>query len=168
MLAVIQKSRSLSSTVDTSDSEDEPVFGSVSDQDNEGIVEEKEDEEKQGDASNGLLLGDYLKDYLKRMKQDDFGLPTRSTIKGNELVIWRPITEFRDPFEDPSMKGRIQEVEGGENSTDEVSTPHIVTESGDSESDTEMSSQTNPRQTPNLKIEDVTEQSIEGETMECD
>ncbi|KIH66323.1 hypothetical protein ANCDUO_03349 [Ancylostoma duodenale] len=125
----------------------------------EGVVEEPDD------SSNGFLLGDYLKDYLERMKQENI-LPSRSSIKGNELAIWRPLTEFRDPFEDPTMKGRIQEVDGDETSSNEGYIVHHVSESGDSESENEMPSYA--VSAPKVKIEELTDQNRDAEGMECD
>ncbi|VDK65995.1 unnamed protein product [Cylicostephanus goldi] len=60
-------------SMDTSDSDDsDAVNNKLSDDDAEGLVEEPDE-----NANGGLLLNDYLKDYLQRMKQDDFGLPAR-------------------------------------------------------------------------------------------
>ncbi|EPB76545.1 hypothetical protein ANCCEY_04381 [Ancylostoma ceylanicum] len=127
------------------DSEEEDDFrkDTVDDASNEGVVEEPDD------VSNGFQLGDYLKDYLERMKQENI-LPSRNTIKGNELAIWRPLSEFRDPFEDPTMKGRIQEVEGDETPSSEGYVVHHVSESGDSESENEMPS--HAISTPKIKM----------------
>ncbi|EYB86847.1 hypothetical protein Y032_0272g931 [Ancylostoma ceylanicum] len=143
------------------DSEEEDDFrkDTVDDASNEGVVEEPDD------VSNGFQLGDYLKDYLERMKQENI-LPSRNTIKGNELAIWRPLSEFRDPFEDPTMKGRIQEVEGDETPSSEGYVVHHVSESGDSESENEMPS--HAISTPKVRIEELTDQSGDTEGMECD
>ncbi|RCN23658.1 hypothetical protein ANCCAN_30655 [Ancylostoma caninum] len=64
------------------------------------------------------------------------------------------------------MKGRIQEVEGDETSSNEGYIVHHVSESGDSESENEMPSLA--VSAPKVRIEELTDQSRDAEGMECD
>ncbi|ETN76339.1 hypothetical protein NECAME_03502 [Necator americanus] len=64
------------------------------------------------------------------------------------------------------MKGRIQEVEGSENTTDEGCTSHLITEAGDSESENESSLNVSPS-TSKLRIEELNDQKGNVEDMDC-
>ncbi|VDP51346.1 unnamed protein product [Heligmosomoides polygyrus] len=85
-----------------------------------GVVEEPAEDEQ----STKLHLNDCLQRYLEHMKQSkDLTLPSRGVIRGNELIVWRPLPELRDPFSDPSMKGRIQEVDSAEDTGEGMFSP---------------------------------------------
>ncbi|KAK6056721.1 hypothetical protein COOONC_05768 [Cooperia oncophora] len=127
------------------------------------IVEEPTDE------PNQLLLNDCLQRYLDLMKQTNgISIPTRGVIRGNELMVWRPLPENRDPFDDPTMKGRIQEVDSTD-STCEGPTSEFIVEGGDSESEADtMSAQFDSPQPNKSQIEELVEQDDECMEMECD
>ncbi|KAK6028772.1 hypothetical protein OSTOST_05138 [Ostertagia ostertagi] len=118
---------------------------------------------------NQLLLNDCLQRYLDRMKQTNgIDLPSRGVIQGNELVVWRPLPVSRDPFDDPTMKGRIQEVDHIDN-TCEDNTSEFIVEGVDSESETDtMSAQFDSPQPYKSQIEELVEQDDECMEMECD
>ncbi|KJH48803.1 hypothetical protein DICVIV_05056 [Dictyocaulus viviparus] len=147
-----------------SDDEYSSNDGFMKEQSTEAIIEEPDE-----DQTSRVVLDHYLQDYIDRMKQsDNFGLPTRDVIRGNELVIWRPLVPPSDPFLDPTMKGRIQEVDNTAGSSCEVSTSNFITEEGDSDSDGEIRAQIAPLQPFKPQIEDVTFQDDECFEMECD
>ena len=50
--------------------------------------------------------------YLERARQarEPFLPRLHHSVKGDEVAVWRP-TGLRNPFDDPSMQGRISEIE---------------------------------------------------------
>ncbi|KAJ1348330.1 hypothetical protein KIN20_003608 [Parelaphostrongylus tenuis] len=133
----------------------------------EGIIEEPDE-----DSTGRMILDSCLQNYIDRMKKaDNFGLPSRSprdVIHGNELVIWRPLPEVSDPFMDPTMKGRIQEVDDASHASCEASTSAFVTEAGENEIETETPNQLNLPQQSRPRIVEITSQDDDCMDMDCD
>ncbi|KAK5986799.1 hypothetical protein GCK32_010124 [Trichostrongylus colubriformis] len=116
------------------------------------IVEEPEEE------PNEFLLNECLQRYIDHMKETN----------GNELVVWRPLPRVQDPFDDPTMKGRIQEVDHADN-TCEGSTSEFIEEGGDSESEADdMVAHFDSPQPYKSQIEELPEQYDDCMEMECD
>ncbi|XGW18805.1 hypothetical protein V3C99_002977 [Haemonchus contortus] len=154
--------------MDTSDSEEDDDDWLANDDftgdsSSEGIVEEPNEDSKQ------LFLNECLQRYIERMKQTNgINLPTRGAIQGHELVVWRPLPVIKDPFDDPTMKGRIQELDHADNSC-EGSTSEFIVDGEDSDSETDtMSAQFDSPQPYKSRIEELTEQDDECMEMECD
>ncbi|WKX99568.1 hypothetical protein Q1695_014446 [Nippostrongylus brasiliensis] len=153
--------------METSDSEDDwdddaDCFGD--DEASGAIVQEPNE-----DQPSEIQLNDCLQRYLDRMKQSKCdNLPSRGAIRGDELVLWTPVPEIRNPFEDPSMKGRIEEVNDGEDNSCEAPTTDFIVESADSDSETEMSAQFDSPRYPEPKIEEINDDDEDFVSMECD
>ncbi|VDM59392.1 unnamed protein product [Angiostrongylus costaricensis] len=152
--------------MDTSESDEEwsSSDGFADEQSIEGIIEEPDEQ-----STSRVILDDCLQNYIDRMKQiSSFGLPSRDVIHGNELVVWRPLTGISDPFLDPTMKGRIQEVDNVPNTSSDVFTSDLITEAGEDDVETGILEQLSPSQQYKPKIEDVTFQVDDSMEMDCD
>ncbi|PAV84977.1 hypothetical protein WR25_12899 [Diploscapter pachys] len=74
-----------------------------------GIVQEPEEEDE---PPKKIRIDEKLKAYLERARQarEPFLPRLHHSVKGDEVAVWRP-TGLRNPFDDPSMQGRISEIE---------------------------------------------------------
>ncbi|GMT19469.1 hypothetical protein PFISCL1PPCAC_10766 [Pristionchus fissidentatus] len=84
------------------------------------VVEEPDDDSAL--TAKRLRLADELSDYLERARDQPIlwkRMMEASKVSEGALTIWRPPVPAANPFDDPSMRGRINELSDDDNEIDE-------------------------------------------------
>ncbi|GMS89431.1 hypothetical protein PENTCL1PPCAC_11606 [Pristionchus entomophagus] len=111
---------------ESSSDDDELIHGSsMGEQMNEetangSTIEEPDDESSL--TRKRLRLADELSEYLEKAKEHPImwkKMMEESRVSEGALTVWRPPVPLSNPFDDPSMKGRINELSEDEDEIDE-------------------------------------------------
>lgn len=83
-------------------------------------IEEPEDEG--GMSAKRLRLADELSEYLEKAKDHPIlwkKMIEESRVSEGAVTLWRPLVPLSNPFDDPTMKGRIKELSEDEREMDD-------------------------------------------------
>lgn len=108
-----------------SSDDDDPIHGSTMGEQmmegtgNTSTIEEPDDESSL--TTKRLRLADELSEYLEKSKEQPImwkKMMEESRVSEGALIVWKPPVPLSNPFDDPSMKGRINELSDDEDEID--------------------------------------------------